>query len=120
MSIRRVVPNFITERLAESRRFYTEFLGFHVGMDMGWIVTLVSPSNPTAQISLLQAQPGTPRSVPGSLSIEVADVDAMHARAVELGVPVIYPLTNEPWGVRRFHVTDPDGVILNVMSHLAQ
>src|SRR5262245_24441805 len=120
MSIRRVVPNLITARLDESRRFYTEFLGFNVAMDMGWIVTLASPSNPTAQISLLRASPTDPPCLPASLSIEVADVDAVHARAVALGVPVTYPLPHEPWGVRRFHATDPDGVILNVMSHLPQ
>jgi uncharacterized glyoxalase superfamily protein PhnB len=26
-------------------------------------------------------------------------------------------LTDEPWGVRRFFVTDPNGVVLNVMRH---
>ena len=30
---------------------------------------------------------------------------------------MVYPLTMEPWGVRRFHVADPSGVIINVMSH---
>jgi len=29
----------------------------------------------------------------------------------------VYPLTDEPWGVRRFFVRDPNGVVLNVMSH---
>ena len=47
-----------------------------------------------------------------SLSIEVADVDAVHAQAVPSGVPMVYPLTVEPWGVRRFHVTDPNGVVI--------
>lgn len=117
MSIRRVVPNLNTNRMGESRKFYTEFLGFNVAMDMGWIVTLASPTNPTAQISLLQAPAPLAATTPVSLSIEVADVDAVHARAVSLGIPVIYPLTTEPWGVRRFHVTDPNGVVLNVMSH---
>jgi uncharacterized glyoxalase superfamily protein PhnB len=51
------------------------------------------------------------------LTIEVADVDAMHAKAVVLGLQVVYPLTDEPWGVRRFFVTDPNGVVINVMSH---
>jgi predicted enzyme related to lactoylglutathione lyase len=117
MSIRRVVPNITTDRLEESRKFYTDFLGFQVAMDMGWIVTLASPDNLTAQISLLQAQAGTPLPQHLSLSIEVADVDAAHARAVSKGVPIVYPLTTEPWGVRRFHVTDPNGVVINVMSH---
>lgn len=118
MTIRRVVPNIASDRLEESRRFYTDFLGFQVAMDMGWIVTLASPSNPTAQISLGQRPESAPPHPPMSLTIEVADVDAVHAAAVARGIPIIYPLTDEPWGVRRFHVADPNGVVINVMSHV--
>ena len=74
MTIRRVVPNISTGRLDESRKFYTEFLGFDVAMDMGWIVTFVSPSNPTAQVSLLRGDTPVPPSQNLSLFIEVADV----------------------------------------------
>jgi hypothetical protein len=35
MSIRRVVPDITSNRIDESRKFYTEFLGFDVAMDMG-------------------------------------------------------------------------------------
>jgi len=115
MSIRRVVPDITSERIDESRKFYTEFLGFEVAMDMGWIVTLASPSNPTAQITLLRG-PASAAQHP-DLSIEVADVDAVHAKAIALGLQIVYPLTDEPWGVRRFFVTDPNGVVLNVVSH---
>ena len=117
MNIRRVVPNITSENVEQSRKFYTDFLGFQVAMDMGWIVTLASPTNPTAQISLLRGTGSAPPHAPVSLSIEVADVDAVHAKAVEYGLPIVYPLTTEPWGVRRFHVTDPNGVVINVMSH---
>ena len=55
---------------------------------------------------------------PLSLTIEVADVGAVHAKAVARDVQIVYPLTNEPWGVRRFHVTDPKGMAINVMSHI--
>ncbi len=116
MSIKRIVPDITSELIDESRNFYTEFLGMEIGMDMGWILTFVSPGNPTAQITLLQAPTST---VPNpNVSIEVEDVDTVHAKAVELGVPIVYPLTNEPWGVRRFFVTDPNGVVVNVMSHV--
>ncbi len=115
MSVQRVVPNLQSERFAESRRFYTEFLGFEIAMDMGWIATFASPSNPTAQVTLL-APSGNATPHP-HLSIEVADVDAVHALAVARGLPIAYPLTDEPWGVRRFFVTDPNGVVINVMSH---
>jgi catechol 2,3-dioxygenase-like lactoylglutathione lyase family enzyme len=100
----------------ESRRFYTEFLGMNLAMDMGWIMTFVSPANPTAQMTLIQAQPDGAKNP--DVSMEVEDVSATHARAVALGLEIVYPLTDEPWGVRRFFVKDPNGAVINVMSHL--
>jgi catechol 2,3-dioxygenase-like lactoylglutathione lyase family enzyme len=42
--------------------------------------------------------------------LEDADqVDLMHARAVELGLDVSMQPTDEPWGVREFHLRHPDG-----------
>jgi catechol 2,3-dioxygenase-like lactoylglutathione lyase family enzyme len=101
----------------ESRAFYADFLGLNLAMDMGWILTFVSPANPTAQVTVLQASPGAAPNP--QMSIEVADVDALHAKAVALGLKIVYPLTDEPWGVRRFFVADPNGVIVNVMCHRA-
>ena len=116
MNIRRVVPDIKSQHLDESRAFYVDFLGLKVGMDMGFIVTFVSPSNPTAQISVMRDD-GASTLLP-NVSVEVADVDEVHARAVERRLEIVYPLTDEPWGVRRFFVVDPDGTVLNVMSHL--
>jgi catechol 2,3-dioxygenase-like lactoylglutathione lyase family enzyme len=115
MSIKRVVPDIISQRMDESRKFYTEFLGFDVAMDMGWVLTFASPSNPTAQITVVR---GSEKAAPQpNMSIEVTDVDAVHAKAVALGLRIVYPVTDEPWGVRRFFVADPNGVIINVLSH---
>ncbi len=115
MSIRRVVPDIASKDLDASREFYTELLGLAVAMDMGFVVTLVSPSNPTAQVTLVRDD-GT-ATVQPNMSIEVADVDEIHTRAVAQGRKIVYPLTDEPWGVRRFFVADPNGVIINVLSH---
>ena len=115
MSIKRIVPDITSERMDESRRFYSEFLGMDLAMDMGWILTFVSPRNPTAQITLMQP---TASAAPNpNISVEVDDVDAVHAKAIDLGFPIVYPLTNEPWGVRRFFVADPNGIVINVMCH---
>lgn len=115
MTIKRVVPDIVSDRIDESRKFYTEFLGFDIAMDLGWVLTFASPSNPTAQITLVRGSENA--TVHPNLSIEVEDVDAVHAKAVALGLQIVYPLTDEPWGVRRFFVTDPNGVIINVLSH---
>ena len=115
MSVSRVVPNISSDRFDECRTFYVELLGFEVAMDMGWIMTFVSPTNPTAQISVMRSDATAP--VVPQLTVEVADVDAVHAEAVRRGLEIVYPLTDESWGVRRFFVIDPNRVVLNVMSH---
>ncbi len=50
MTIRRIMPDIQVEdeeQLHTSRDFYG-LLGFEEVMDMGWVTTLASPSNPTA------------------------------------------------------------------------
>ena len=115
MTILRVVPNIGSADPETNRAFYVDVLGFEVAMDMGWIVTSASHANPTAQISVIRPdEAGMP--VP-DFTVEVADVDATHARARTHGHEVIYPLTDEPWGVRRFFLRDPHGKLVNIMSY---
>jgi catechol 2,3-dioxygenase-like lactoylglutathione lyase family enzyme len=103
------VPNIASNKLDECRDFYTGLLGFQVAMDMGWIMTFVSPSNPTAQLSVLREDASAP--VVPHITVEVADVDAVHAETLRRGLDIVHPLTDEPWGVRRFFVKDPNGLV---------
>jgi len=117
MDIRRIVPNVGSTELDKSKEFYADFLGLRLAMDMGWIATFVSPSNPTAQISVARADASEAFQSSVSVSIEVEDVDVLHERAVARGYQIVYPLTDEPWGVRRFAVADPNGLVINLMRH---
>jgi catechol 2,3-dioxygenase-like lactoylglutathione lyase family enzyme len=47
VSIRRAVPNIRTDRPTETRDFFVDLLGFEVAMDLGWVMTLASPDNPS-------------------------------------------------------------------------
>jgi catechol 2,3-dioxygenase-like lactoylglutathione lyase family enzyme len=115
MSVRRIVPNINSTDPSVSRSFYQGVLGLEAAMDMGWIITFASPSNPTAQVSVVAS---ASRNEPhADISVEVADVDACHAAAEQRGFVIVYPLTDELWGVRRFFVRDPNGIIVNVVSH---
>ncbi len=114
MKVRRIVPDLHGDPSA-SRGFYEEVIGLELGMDMGWIATWGSPSNETAQLTVM-SEDATARVSP-DVSIEVEDVDAVHARAVERGYEIVHPVTDEPWGVRRFFVRDPNGAVVNVMQH---
>jgi predicted enzyme related to lactoylglutathione lyase len=113
--VRRVVPDLTTERPAAVREFYTGLFALDVAMDLGWVVNLVSSDSPTAQLLIVDAsRVSEPQP---EISIEVDDVDAVHDRAVQLGASIVYALRDEPWGVRRFFVTDPDGRLINIVSH---
>ena len=115
MRVRRVMPDFQADDPAASAEFYAEVLGLEVVMDHGWIVTFAAPDNPTAQISVMREDASAP--VQPDASIEVDDVDAAHAAARRLGYEVVHPLTDEPWGVRRFFVREPSGKVLNILTH---
>ena len=49
-----------------------------------------------------------------------ADVDRLHAIAMEKGMTVTYPPTNEPWGVREFHLRHPDGHMFRVSAGIGE
>jgi catechol 2,3-dioxygenase-like lactoylglutathione lyase family enzyme len=117
VGVRRVVPNIVTERMEESREFYIQVLGLEVTMDMEWILGLSSPDNPTAQINLLRRTGPSDSQDEPDITVEVADVDAVHRLAADRGLEILYPLTDEDWGVRRFFLADPNGTVVNVMSH---
>ena|SRR5215208_9946 len=116
MSIRRIVPNIQTSRTDESREFYSGFLGLQIGMDMGWIVSFGAEKNPTAQLSVITSDLTAP--VHPDLTIEVDNLDELYAKAVQGDFEIVYPLTEEPWGVRRFFVRDPNGKVVNLMMHV--
>jgi predicted enzyme related to lactoylglutathione lyase len=113
-SIRRIVSNIQTTNIEQSEQFYTQVLGLVKAMDLGWIQTYVAPGNPTTQISVLT---GDPSGIHPNLSVEVTDIDSVYEAAVAQGYAVVYPLTDEPWGVRRFFIREPNGTILNIVSH---
>lgn len=118
MDIPRIVPDLSSPNMEASKKFYADFVGLTVKMDMGWVATLVSPSNPTAQITLVSPDDsGIPQP---RVSIEVEDVASLYEKAKHEGVEIVYPLTDEPWGVRRFFVKDPSGHIINLLSHTPQ
>jgi catechol 2,3-dioxygenase-like lactoylglutathione lyase family enzyme len=120
VTIRRAIPNLLADDLDKSREFYSGFLGFDVAMDEDGFKMFASPSNRTAQITLADRNnPGQDRGISeAQVSVEVENVDALHADAVRRGLEIVYPLTDEPWGIRRFFVKDPDGTVINVAMHL--
>ena len=83
-------------------------------MNHGWIITLADEQNRN-QLSLLTKD--ATAEVNPVVSIEVDDVDAAYQAAVDAGLTIVHPLSDEEWGVRRFFFADPSGNVVNVLSH---
>jgi catechol 2,3-dioxygenase-like lactoylglutathione lyase family enzyme len=115
MAVERIVPDLASTSMEDSKAFYGRVLGLEPVMDHGWIVTLADPARPGAQMSLLTHDETAP--VVPAVSVQVDDVDTAYALAVGEGAEIVHPLTDEPWGVRRFFVRDPDGHVINVLGH---
>ncbi len=115
MTVKRIVPDFNSTDLAKSKSFYQDVLGLKPVMEQEWIITFASDAIAAPQISIM-TEGGSGAPVP-DISVEVDDVDAVHAKAISLGYEIVRELCDEEWGVRRFFVKDPDGKVVNILSH---
>jgi predicted enzyme related to lactoylglutathione lyase len=114
MAIRRIMPYHESPDFEATRAFYTRVLGLEEGDFGGGYIGFGS-----GQAQVLFAPPGVEPALP-DMGVDVgswAAVDAAHAEAVEAGHEVIYGPVDEPWGVRRFFVRDPNGVVISVLAH---
>ncbi|PIW70150.1 MAG: glyoxalase [Ignavibacteriales bacterium CG12_big_fil_rev_8_21_14_0_65_30_8] len=118
MEIRRITPDINSNKIEESKLFYQDYLGLRLAMDMGWILTFISTSNPTAQINILKSGKAEISNKDVFISLEVSDIEFLYKKAAELNYEIVYPITDEPWKVRRFFVKDPNEVTVNIMCHI--
>ena len=120
MEIRRAVPVLTTTDPEATRAFYQDFLGFRLAMEQDGMYLFASVTTPTTQVMVTWDSPTAedPVVVGVDVSVEVPDAAQVHARAVAEHLDIVYPLTDEPWGVRRFFLRDPTGRVINVASHL--
>jgi uncharacterized glyoxalase superfamily protein PhnB len=96
-----------THEMRRAVRFY-HGLGFDLrygGEDAAFTSFRVG----TGFINLIAESPQRTWSWWGRLIIHVTDVDALYARAVDLGLRPHAPPRDAEWGERYFHITDPDG-----------
>jgi catechol 2,3-dioxygenase-like lactoylglutathione lyase family enzyme len=102
---------------ARSRDFY-KALGFEILRDSGSFVVLgweghqmlldergdvVAPTRPAANVRVM-----------------VRDVDAAWERARELGLMVLVPIADRPYGLRDFTLLDPDGFGVRFASRIGE
>ncbi|NHA69068.1 VOC family protein [Phycicoccus flavus] len=115
MRVVRVTVDLTVPDLDEAAGFYTGFLGLEdedLGLD--WVARFVAPGSGD-HVQLMTTDASAPENP--QVTLKVDDVDAFHAEAVRRGYEIVHPLTDEPWGIRRFLVRAPDGTVVNIARH---
>ena len=104
-----------------------EFLKAHYGFTEDMAAEgFVSLSRPDAGFNVIYLRQGLATFKPASLAGHLADgllivfvvedIDGEVARLTGMGVTFTTPIETEPWGERYFQVTDPNGVVIQLVE----
>lgn len=117
----------VTNKLAETKTFYTTVLGFGVTFENEFYLLLHTPGK-EAEISFLlpdhpSQQPLFHKPYTGQgmyLTMEVDDVDSMYSEIKKKKVEIKIDIRNEPWGDRHFAIQDPNGIGIDIVKYSPQ
>ncbi len=115
MHVTRIIADLHVADIDATKRFYTDYLGLSSEeFNMGWVARYTSPGT-GANVQLVTRDETAPEDP--VISVLTRDIDGAYEEAERLGYEIVYPITTEPWGVRRFFVRAPDGNVLNIVRH---
>jgi catechol 2,3-dioxygenase-like lactoylglutathione lyase family enzyme len=117
VTVTALYPVLMTDRPTVLARFYADLLSLEPVFEADWFVQLTGQMGFVARDH--DSVPGRFRGAATAgllVTVEVEDVDAVHARAVELDLPMELTLRSEDWGQRHFITCDPDGTAVDVVQ----
>ncbi len=116
MHVTGIRANLSVPDIGEARDFYVAYLGLSVeAFNLGWVANLQTPDG-RAVVQLVTRDATAPYD--SVISVAVGDdIDEAYEEAQRRGLEIVYPLTTESWGLRRFFVRAPDGNVININSH---
>lgn len=113
-----------TSKVNESKDFYCTFFDFSVKLELDGYVVLQHNMKPWYE--LLFCIPHSPfvheifhPAFEGKgllFQIEVDDVEKEYTRLKQAQVAITLPLTDEPVNGRHFTVTDPSGILIDIVT----
>jgi uncharacterized glyoxalase superfamily protein PhnB len=102
--------------------FYIEHFTFEIAFENEWYTHLTMSGNPHVNLAVMDS---THESVPESfrnkaqgilLNFELDDVDSFYSECKSKTLNIILELRDEPWGQRHFIISDPSGVMIDVIK----
>lgn len=105
----------ITSKLAETKEFYTEVLGFSIKFDSDWFILLEKDGRELAfMLPNLASQNkifhGELEGKGTWITMETDNFEAEYERLKKAGIEIIVEITKEEWGETHFAIADPIGI----------
>jgi uncharacterized glyoxalase superfamily protein PhnB len=127
MRITASAVSLTVDNVAASRDFLIKHFGFHVNMadEQGDFVSLGRRDSSVTVIFLRRGNKVLPegfrdqRAAGLILAFTVKGLASEERRLRGEGVTITMPLREEPWGERLFQVTDPNGIVLELVEWAA-
>ncbi len=117
-------PVYISKDIIRSCDFYVKNLDFEVAFESSFFILLTTKGDPSYRIGFLSEEhPSSPPSTPALkidagtyITLQVENAKSVFEQLKKTGLKFSYTLTNEPWGQRRFGLTDPNGMYIDVVE----
>jgi uncharacterized glyoxalase superfamily protein PhnB len=122
MQITACAVSLTVDDVAPSSAFFKDHLGFHEQMAADGFVSLARENTGMHVVFLrrgIEVLPASYRDKTAAgviVAFVVADLAGEERRLRDEGVAITMPLREEPWGERLFQVTDPNGVIVQLVE----
>lgn len=114
----------ITDKLAATKAFYTDVLGFGVTFENEFYLLMHTPGHTSELSFLLPNHPSQQALFQPAfggqgvyLTIEVEDVDTLYEEMKKKKVEIMIEIRDEPWGDRHFAIRDPNGVGIDLVKY---
>ena len=117
MKAKNLSSAIVTNKVDESREFYTKNFNGKITFDCGWYLSI--KFGETSSLQFMSPQQPEQQVCNGQgviYNFDVDDVDLEYKKLIELGNKIIMPVEDHPWGDRGFSILDPNGIMLYIYS----
>ncbi|WP_411821291.1 VOC family protein [Leptospira sp. 'Mane'] len=120
-----IQKGIITEKLQESKEFYSRWLGMTVKFEAEWFLLMCLSDKPEFELgfmlpgqkSLRKSYFQKPYEQQGIwLIFETENVKAFYNECKKKGAPIDLDLTEEEWGDVHFTMLDPNGIGIDIVQ----
>lgn len=121
----RLNAGIITNKLEETKKFYTKKLNFKIVWEADWFILLSTPNGKDTISFLIPNHPTQaienfckPYNGEGIyFTIEIEDVDTYYNEIKDKNIDIALKIRSEDWGDRHFAVVDPNNIGIDFVTH---